>query len=351
MIKLRIAMGAALLGLLSTAAPASAEEPAEVTWTEEKPAFTWSRSGLLDTAAVGEDVWTAGYQGAVSVGDAFLSFPLVNAKPVVQRYSAGKWKSFDLPGPVYGSMEQLAAGGPENVWVRGISYTRLGTDLAPYLARWDGSAWTRVLLPEGVAVHDIAVASDATFVIESSTEKLHTYADGQWTADSRFSSVRNIVSHPTGGTWIEAVENDRLVAARWAGGTWQELPLPDGVASLTELYPLAPGYLLAYTDQKRYARWDGSAWAPVGPADLAAPYADKAALSPAGTPWLTRYYAPALSNPTATVSWLDGSAWATTWNPLPAHSHLKIRGITATSGKIWVVGHGEKNPAVATTTS
>ena len=183
------------------------------------------------------------------------------------------------------------------------------------------------------------------------TAKLYVYAGGSWTVDERFSHVSRVVSHPTGGTWIRGVLNGETVTARWVSGSWQPIPLPEGVSSLQALYPLAADYLLAYTDQKRYARWDGTTWTAVGPDN--APGAVKATLSPSGTPWLTElrsYKADSELPIFRTYSYLyrlDGSTW--TELQLPVAGSL-IYGLTSTPSKIWAVGDSGKRPVAATTT-
>lgn len=342
MSRMRIAAATAVVCAVAVASPAHADTPAaDAVWTEEQPAFTWNESGLWDTIGLGDEVWTAGFQGMVAVNwppATWNEIVIVESRPVVQRHSGGRWKSFSLPGMNFGVMGELEASGAQNLWVLGRSY--VWREARPYLARWDGSAWSQVAPPGNVRVGDLAVAPDATFAadVHSEDARLHTYAGGQWTTGPDTLKVAELASHPTGGAWLRGTDDGTPVVARWTSGSWQPIPLPTGSA-VTRIFPLGEDYLLARVGNG-YQRWDGSAWSPVGTSP--APSADDAVLSPSGTLWLSGG---------RTVASLEGSTWSQRTGPLPEYVYdFLIQGLASAGGKLWMAGYQYRNPVVASTT-
>ena len=309
----------------------------------------------MDAFAVGEDVWTGGYQAGVATRFLYSDLQLINPQPVVQRYSGGTWKSFKLPDIAFGRVTRLSASGPANVWASGYQTPWNSNDQTPYLAHYDGT-WKRMPLPDGLtgAIFGLAATADRVFLSTGANGPLRVFADGQWSTDSRLTNVISLASHPTDGVWTLAYENGARVVAHWTGGAWQTIPQPDGL-TVDQIYALKPGYLLAHASDKAYHRWDGTSWTRVtSPASWGA--ASEAALSPSGVLWTSATYTlrdPEFGFLYQTASHLDrwdGTSWTSVAH-LPSYGDDLFYGLTATSTKVWLVGLRGKNPLVVTTAS
>ncbi|MEO3782668.1 hypothetical protein ABGB12_05025 [Actinocorallia sp. B10E7] len=334
-----VAAVSAALCVLTVASPARADLPAaDTVWIEQSPASTWFKSDLLAAAEVGGELWAGGYQGQVEFlwpTDDWKTVVLRPPKPLLRRYSGGSWQNIDLPSINYGLIGDMEAAGPQDLWVLGARY--VWGVASPYLARWDGSAWTSVSLPPGLSSStDLAAAPDAVFVADADGDRrLRTYTGGQWTTGPDSLSIVQLASHPEGGAWLLGDDGGTRVVARWDSGSWQNIPLPEG-STVDRIYVLGQDDLLAHVDG-HYRRWDGSAWTPVGPPR--ALVASDAVLSPSGTLWLLEGHF---------VTNLVGSTWSTQLTPLPDYDYtVYIRSVTTAADRLWITGRHSDKPVAA----
>ncbi|MGW5415428.1 hypothetical protein [Actinomadura geliboluensis] len=215
-----IGAAAALVAGLAAAPAHAGESP----WrAADAPGGLWPESGLNEVAAVGaRDVWAAGFEGLACVD---WSWPGMGAgsvcsfNAVVRHWNGTGWENRNPPGAWNLETTDLDASSPENVWLSGA---KMGEG---YLARWDGSRWTQIALPEE--------CKTATYL------QLEAVDGGVWASNG--------------------------CLARWENGTWTTYGNTIGfihrtyAVSDTELW--ASGSLLA-PYRSGIARWDGDKWVP-----------------------------------------------------------------------------------------
>lgn len=228
-------IGAVAALVAGLAAPAHA---AERPWrTTDAPPGLWPESGLTDVTAPGpQDIWAAGFEGHSCVD---WSWPGMGAgsvrssNAIVREWNGSSWLNRNPPGAWNLEIQDIDASAPGNVWLSG---SKMGQG---YLARWDGSRWTQVALPES--------CKTATYL------QLEAVDGGVWAVNGCLARWRN-------GTWttydidafihrIHAVSDTELWAdgsrlgpygpamARWDGSRWSEPDVPDGYTDLLTAGP------------------------------------------------------------------------------------------------------------------
>jgi hypothetical protein len=210
---------------------------------------------------------------------------------------------------------------------------------------WDGSSWTVVDSPNPDPRRDIFVdvsaipgtdrlwavggAGDNTLVELWTGSKWKVVSSPSGGSGSFFNGVSAAASGDawaTGGTG-----DDQYLTARWNGVAWnfaQQPPFGSRIAAFADGTALAAGH--------RFARWDGSAWLPLGRAhgrtsDIAATPQQGWAVGTTGPIGMTR---------TWSARW-DGSAWKTTSSPnAPGEDADVLFSVAQTPGstEAWAVG-------------
>jgi hypothetical protein len=212
--------------------------------------------------------------------------------------------------------------GGADVWAAGYAPDRDSPGGRGTVQRWDGTAWTELLMP--------AVATD-------------------W-------ELSGIDGTSHGDLWTVGQARGRGLALHWDGQEWQQAPVPmpkSGIVNLLDVAALAAndvwaaGYRTegkgddARTRQPFAVHWDGAAWSPgktpTEPGQISEIVRDGTTVygigyASAGGPW---------------VAVLDGS----TWRPLPgpdqppATSHTTLHGGTILSDRnLLVVGASSASP-------
>ncbi len=170
---------------------------------------------------------------AVRVADASATYP-VRIDPT---FSDDDWVSLNpgMPGanyPVYA----VAADGSGNVYVGGSFYV-IGTVVANYIAKWDGSNWSALGSGMNRPVSALAVSG------------ANLYAGGRFTT--------------AGGVTANSI-------ARWDGSNWSALGsgVDGGVSALAvsgaNLYVGGEFWTAGGVSATNIARWNGSAWSALG---------------------------------------------------------------------------------------
>ena len=232
-------LGAAAALVAGLAVPAHA---AETPWrTTAAPSGLWPESGLTSATATGpRDIWAAGFEGHSCVD---WSWPglgagsICSSNAIVRKWNGTAWENHNPPGAWNLEIQDIDASTPANVWLSG---SKMGQG---YLARWDGSRWTQITLPES--------CKTATYL------QLEAVAGGVWAVNGCFARWQN-------GTWttydedvfvhrVHAVGDTELWAdgstlgpygpamLRWDGTAWSTPDVPDGY---TDLLTAGPGGVL-----------------------------------------------------------------------------------------------------------
>ncbi|WP_344241792.1 hypothetical protein [Actinocorallia libanotica] len=199
-----IGLAAAVAAIV--AVPTAAHAGPEDTW---RHVYFTQMSWLGDAEAVGpHEVWQVAKKKYSTASEVF-------------HWTGGStWKGYSLPGVAAlqtNDIGDIDVVGPNEAWVAG-TYSTSFTIYARYLARWDGTTWTKVSPP--------------------------TPSVG---------GTSSILEANAGGVWL--AENDRV--SRWDGSAWTVTGTLGG--GVRELRAFSQGDALARTDGGLW-KWDGTAW-------------------------------------------------------------------------------------------
>ncbi|MFG2089686.1 MULTISPECIES: hypothetical protein [unclassified Spirillospora] len=301
------AIAAATVLAAGLAAPASAA--ARGGFERVPLPFFWPNNNLYDVAAASPDsVWIAGNQGELVIpGPIPGTGTLIHGNPVVRRWKNGGWTEYDLQGLAgRGTIMDVDAVGPEDVWITGPAYGS-GDTATTYLAHFTGSAFTRVALPPGTDRADLQARASGVWL--STATDVHRRTGGTWTHVTAIPEMEQDTTHirADDDIWVlgSASREDRaLIARHWDGRSWRTVPmnLPSGNdAGITDMVAVSPM----------------DAWA-IGFASPGAP----------GSPVLTHW---------------DGTAWTTVTPPAGLNSFNRI--VQGEDGTLWIIGHAADEPA------
>ncbi len=163
-------------------------------------------------------------------------------------FSDANWIGFDgLPG-ADGTVTAAAVDGQGNLYIGGV-FNQVGNTVAPCVAKWDGRQWTTLGRGMDNAVQAFAFSADGS-----------VYASGafKWATN-------------TDGTTVTSFGIAKWDGARWSGlgggvsgGVFGYFFVDELAIWGTNLY--AGGYFSAMggVPAQYIARWNGSAWSPVG---------------------------------------------------------------------------------------
>jgi hypothetical protein len=275
----------------------------------------------------------------------------------------------------YSSVDALAFDGSGNLYVGG-AFIAPGAVSAPNIAKWDGSTWSAL----GSGLSRAQYALDAVHALACDTNG-NLYAGGDFIAAGGVNA--NYIAKWDGSTWsalgtgvnnyvwsLAVDTNGNLYAggsftaaggiiangiARWNGVAWSALGsgfsgggwLPGAGALVfdTKGYLYAGGgfTLAGGVSANRVARWDGSAWSPLGTGiGEGDPVAKVNALvfDPQGNLYAGGNFATAGGLPATNIAKWDGSRWSVVGSGIgvpdvsPAVSALACDG----SGHLYVAG-------------
>ncbi|MFA1539064.1 hypothetical protein [Actinomadura monticuli] len=232
-------IGAAAALVAGLAAPAQA---AERPWrTTEAPSGLWPESGLTDVTALSpQEVWAAGFEGHSCVD---WSWPFMGAgsicssNAIVRRWNGASWENRNPPGAWNLEIVDIDASSPENVWLSG------GKADQGYLARWDGSRWTQIALPESCASAVYLRLEAVDDGVWASNGCLARWRNGAWTAYDVDAYVHRIDAVSDTELWAggSRLGPYRSAMLRWDGTEWSEPAVPDGY---TDFLAAGPGGVL-----------------------------------------------------------------------------------------------------------
>ena len=345
-------------GLLATqrsaaAGPTSSAPKQPPAWRLADAAETEASSVLFDVAAAdATHAWAVGHESYDPTQ------PDTTGVPIVQQWDGRAWSKMDLPGVTWrGSLSQVAAGSPTDVWALGGQAGQDPTRTVTHLLRYDGTAWTEVPFPpgQGATVTDLAVADGHTWVVGSKggSVLIHEW-DGQAWRQHRPPAECTQEGASFGGlptfcnfTGIAAFAADDVWVAgnaawpgfkgpllfHWDGTEWK--PVNVGVTNAeTAFSEIAgkPGDVWAVGHRAGYGgpvavRGDGRTWRLVEGLPVAR-YPDLA-VDEAGRPWVLENF-PA---PSATLATYRDGRWTDTAAPRPSDTvGVSLHGVTAVPG-------------------
>ncbi|WP_018653559.1 hypothetical protein [Actinomadura flavalba] len=235
---------------------------AEETWREVPLPYFWPRFRLNDVAAASPaNVWIGGQQGSLPIFAPPLNTVVwTDGNPVVRRWDGSRWREHALNGyGGSGAIRDVAASGQE-AWVTGSAQG------APYVGRFDGTAFQRVTAPAELddsvpSVHTGAAGTWLTGGLDGGGTALYRWQGGAFVRQQlppRVHALADVVATGaaeawTGGTRLVDGVGGVPLALRWRNGAWTEVPLPAdlGARGLSSLAATA----------------GGEVWATAGPAD------------------------------------------------------------------------------------
>ncbi|MFB4295722.1 hypothetical protein [Actinomadura sp. NTSP31] len=347
------AAAAAVLAAGLTAGPAApASAATRGGFTPVPLPFFWPNNSLYDVAAASPDsVWIAGNQGELLVpGPIPGTGRTIPGNPVVRRWKNGGWVEYDLQGlPNHGTIVDVDAAGPEDVWINGPKYAD-DNSTTPYLAHFTGSAFAQVALPAGASA--ASLQADASGVWVSTATDVYRRSGDTWahitTLPDIYLSASYIRIDDDIWTLGTASQYDRTpVAQHWDGRSWHSVPVNATVpgTSFTDMIALSPTDAwatgISYTTSPTapiLMHWNGTAWTNVTvPAGLNA--LTRIAKGDDGTLWAVGHSLDEPAKP-GLLRYSDG-----TWTRVPTTAVPNRSNIYATSlavvpgtGALWTLG-------------
>ncbi len=197
-----------------------------VSWTRAPSPGRLGVSSLTDVDALSaDDVWAVGYS---------------RGRTLTEHWDGSVWTVVPSPsvGAVGSTLVAVSARTADDIWALG-SWTLPQGVHRPLMLHWDGTIWTRVLLP-----HGLGSLADVTAVAQ----------DDVWAVGQRYNGT---------------------IAVHWDGAAWSIVPTPDPgyFNRLSSVAALGPDDVWAVGEFEtggafgRYhpliIDWDGTAWRPV----------------------------------------------------------------------------------------
>ncbi|GAA3210497.1 hypothetical protein GCM10010468_28490 [Actinocorallia longicatena] len=258
--------------------------------------FLWPNNAINGLAVQNpSSVWVAGYQGQYCVrGPSPYSCLLYSpGNPVVRRWDGTRWLEYPLGSAPKGPIHAVGASGAE-VWI---------ADISGYLARFDGTAFTKVATPMGLSASPLSVNPA-----------------GVW--------VKQFISSTGEGGQF-----------RWTGSGWAETAMPPGVRGISgEVSSVVAGeaWAKAYVDGAYVLlRWNGTSWADAGPIPSLGPYSTVHDLDAVGPGEAVAVVHPIASSadPSRAYRYKDG-----VWTQIPTPG-LDLTGVTVDGlGRLYGLG-------------
>ncbi|MFB4309187.1 hypothetical protein [Actinomadura sp. GTD37] len=300
-------IGATAVLVAGLAAPAQA---AERPWrTSGPPGGLWPESGLTEVTASGpQDIWAAGFEGHSCVD---WSWPgmgagsVCSSNAVVRKWNGSSWENRNPPGVWNLEIQDIDASAPGNVWV---SASKAGQ---AYLARWDGSAWTQIALPESCKTATYLQLEAVDGGVWAVNGCLARWRNGSWTTYDMDAYLHRVHAVSDTDVWADGSGLGPFgpAIAHWDGAQWSDGDVPDGYNALLTAGP--GGVLVSGQGKTELMLRGGGAWRaiPVPPsAYLGYRFGDDGSLWTGSDP----------AQPGALLYRFDGQAWQS--SPMPAQT-------------------------------
>ncbi|MFI2612508.1 hypothetical protein [Kitasatospora sp. NPDC018619] len=217
-------------------------------------AFHWDGTAWVDRspspAVAGYDARDAvalSATSAWSVGTTTTNYDHRTDTATVGRWNGTRWTVSKLPAPTgrTTTLNSVSAAAENDVWASGEQCRDTGNDRCqPYLAHWDGTAWSQVAVPDSSP--------------RSLTNTRVVSRGGEVFVGGRETDLTT------------RTQPDRIVALHWDGAAWTRSVLPVTV-SADGWYSYLNGLVyrgtevfaaVSHTANEGVLRWNGQAWEP-----------------------------------------------------------------------------------------
>lgn len=341
------------------AAPATFTRAAAGQWGRVWLPFLWPTAVLTDIAAAGpSDVWITGVQGAVCVPEpaSWGCLWKSDGNPVARRWNGSAWQEYTLPGYTgNGEMSMVTAAAPDDVWVAADFPGQ-----PQYLARFDGSAFTKIEPPLPNANVRVFAGKSGTWLttwVGNSGPGLYRRVAGTWqAADTGIYNVQDIQARTATDAWAVGRSREggppKSPVAHWDGKSWQPVDYPRVNESLTSVLPVSATDVWATvgTSAGYVVRWNGSTWSQVDlPTDVRSV---TLTVDGSGTVWAggeERVTVDGYTRSRPVLMSYTGGAWHRVAVEMPwGSSDMGIRGLTSVPGTntVWVAANSTTGPVV-----
>ncbi|MQY16897.1 hypothetical protein SRB5_71000 [Streptomyces sp. RB5] len=297
------AAGLALAAAAAATLPAAADDP--VAWENVSPKAP--DSVLYDIETAGGETWAVG----ITYDDVM--------RPLALRWDGTAWDSPANAIPDQGRLNDVAVAGPGDAWAVGAQYTGTEGTGTQVLQHWDGSAWSRVDVP------------DQGGSVDSSLSAVTVDDDGAvWVAgQAQINSKGNMRSY---------------VLRRDPSGKWTETSGADAVGWINTLSVTPDGSLYAAAFEHVF-RYDGKRWTASTPVLTGARY-ESVRVRAADDVWAVGLQQDGKLWRRPLIMHFDGTAWTQVATPPETGQVFDI----AFDGKGFPVAVGESvDPAVSKT--
>ncbi|MGC4956322.1 hypothetical protein ACLQ2P_24145 [Actinomadura citrea] len=243
--------------------------------------FFWPNNSLYDVDAASPDsVWIAGNQGELVIpGPIPGTGQSIPGNPVVRRWKDARWVEYGLQDlSARGTIADVDAAGPEDVWITGPKYGSGDTaTMTPYVAHFTGSRFEQVALPSGARAADLQARADGVWV--GTDGDVYRRTGDTWTHITAVPDMQRYASYirADDDIWFlgTASRTDQTLAAHhWDGRSWRSVPVHEPVpgTGFTDMIALSPTDAWATGISYRTSpaspvlmHWDGTAWTGVTP--------------------------------------------------------------------------------------
>jgi len=288
--------------------------------------FRFDEKLLAVSPAAANDVWAVGLTKKIG---------FAHTDPIAAHFDGVRWTFVPTPAQPGGSRSALfgvANLGANNAWAVGHS-----GDNKALVEHWDGTAWTRIAVPDPAAPAGMTFAG-ATLNAVSARSATDIWAAGSFSA-GQGTNVNSftLTMHWNGVAW-SIVRSPNPATPSRVNGVQQKL---NGVVAIAANDVWAVGNTIDTVtgsfqpDRPIALHWNGTAWSvtalPAGNGLLTAVTASSG----------TSVWAAGSVGPTTTVVHWNGTRWTAETTPVGADGQPLLKGIGAVPGsatEVWAVG-------------
>jgi len=253
---------------------------------------------------------------AVSASDVWATGLSADARPLMMHWDGSAWTRITVPDQGSPSLSSVSADSPRDAWAVGATNTARTRDVAMH---WNGTRWAEVPVPSPSKSLDLLASVSAA----SPDDVWAAGTTGNIGAGTRFALVLH-----------------------WNGKAWSQVPIPHaGRYELLAVTALSASDVWAVGDVSGTGilvlHWNGTAWSQAAIPRLDGDLAAVTALSPTDA-WAAGHYHGADSDKSLVLHW-NGTDWTRQASPSPSRAGVAsvntLNGVSAVSASnVWAVG-------------